>query len=310
MARALRLARPPPPTPPPTRKFFAWIYYCNLFSRDACRASSSEKYPRDVIDGTEDGNGRARQMKLVKSPSGALRCAWNLGCPARQASRVHVCWAWGLRSLLSSNHSLPILPGNRWSDQRVAATTRDAAHKLTIARCPPRMQRHATEPRRAARVAEETPASCAIPECEALASTVLARRVPVSGTIPGAPTDAGSDGATALTVDKRGYVYWATRGCIYQCVDNGPAARECHAEPDEGSGPVLVFKRDVGEINYVHLRLAGGCACRPCDEKSGCILGQCFPINALPLALLPIVRMQPARPPLSCRADHRKAVAD
>lgn len=88
--------------------------------------------------------------------------------------------------------------------------------------------------------------------------------------IPGAPTDPGGDGVAALTVDKRGYVYWAALGCIYECVDGvtDRRPRECHAEVDEGPGPVLVFKRDVGAISAMCTTPGGWiCACEPVRKE-------------------------------------------
>jgi hypothetical protein len=88
--------------------------------------------------------------------------------------------------------------------------------------------------------------------------------------IPGAPTDADGDGAAALTVDKRGYIYWASLGCIYECVDGvtDRRPRECHAESDEGLGPVLVFKRDVGAISAMCTTPGGWiCACAPLRKE-------------------------------------------
>ena len=80
--------------------------------------------------------------------------------------------------------------------------------------------------------------------------------------VPGAPAVT----ATALTVDKRGYVYWAADGCIFECVDGvtDRRPRECHAEADEGEGPVLVFKRDVGNVAAMCTTPGGWiCACEP-----------------------------------------------
>ena len=79
--------------------------------------------------------------------------------------------------------------------------------------------------------------------------------------VPGAPP-----AATALTVDKRGYVYWAAAGSIYECVDGvtDRRPRECHAEADEGPGPVLIFKRDVGSVAAMCTTPGGWiCACEP-----------------------------------------------
>ena len=84
--------------------------------------------------------------------------------------------------------------------------------------------------------------------------------------VPGAPDSA----AAAVTVDKRGYVYWAALGCIYQCVDGvtDRRPRECHAEADEGAGPVLVFKRDVGNVSAMCTTPGGWiCACEPLRKE-------------------------------------------
>jgi hypothetical protein len=85
--------------------------------------------------------------------------------------------------------------------------------------------------------------------------------------VPGAPEAAA---ATALTVDKRGYVYWAALGCIYECVDGvtDRRPRECHDEADEGSGPVLVFKRDCGNVSAMCTTPGGWvCACEPARRE-------------------------------------------
>ena len=86
--------------------------------------------------------------------------------------------------------------------------------------------------------------------------------------VPGAPTHTGP--AAALTVYKRGYVYWAASGCIYQCVDGvtDRRPRECHDEADEGAGPVLVFKRHVGAVTAMCTTPGGWiCACEPVRKE-------------------------------------------
>lgn len=98
--------------------------------------------------------------------------------------------------------------------------------------------------------------------------TMVSRSTHSWEAIPGAPTN--SDAAAALTVDKRGYVYWAASGCIYQCVDGVTDRRphECHDEADEGAGPVMVFKRHVGTITAMCTAPGGWiCACKPARKE-------------------------------------------
>eukprot|EP01047_Picozoa_sp_COSAG01_P036638 COSAG01_NODE_2869_length_6945_cov_4.032428_3_plen_355_part_00 len=90
---------------------------------------------------------------------------------------------------------------------------------------------------------------------------------------------------TALTVDKRGYVYWAsscsssstttTNGVptttIFECVDGvtDRRAREAHDPFDEGRGPVLAFKRGLLSPISAMCTTPGGwlCACFPAERR-------------------------------------------
>ena len=77
----------------------------------------------------------------------------------------------------------------------------------------------------------------------------------------------------ALTVDKRGYVYWADGPVIYQCVDGvgDRRAREAHCQADEHScQPVVVFHRGEKEVTSLCTTPGGWlCACEPHASGGG-----------------------------------------
>eukprot|EP01052_Picozoa_sp_SAG31_P041931 SAG31_NODE_6499_length_1994_cov_2.311346_1_plen_450_part_10 len=78
----------------------------------------------------------------------------------------------------------------------------------------------------------------------------------------------------ALTVDKRGYVYWADGATIFQCVDGvgERRPRESHVEADEAAKPdqqVVVFHRGEAELLALCTTPGGWiCACEQQDTRT------------------------------------------